>query len=196
MGLLRAFADAVLVGAGTVRAEGGRALWTPEFIFPAAAEGFRELRQALKRQASPRLVIVTARGDLNPNDRAIEEGALVLTTQASADPLRRQLPGATEVRAISAEDRIDAAAILEVLRAEGYRTILSEGGPKLFGQLVATGYVDELFLTLSPALLGQRGEQSFGLVHGTDFGRTPKRARLLSVRRHESHLFLRYGLKF
>src|SRR5256714_8668279 len=58
MGLLRAFADAVLVGAGTVRAEGGRALWTPEYVFPAAADGFRALRQTLERDGAPRLVIV------------------------------------------------------------------------------------------------------------------------------------------
>src|SRR5207245_206468 len=50
MGLLRAFADAVLLGAGTVRAEGPRALWTPEFIFPAATDGFRALRHSLKRE--------------------------------------------------------------------------------------------------------------------------------------------------
>src|SRR5438445_9810998 len=60
MGLLRAFADVVLVGAGTVRAEGGRALWTAEYIFPAAADSFRTLRLALKRKGEPRLVIVSA----------------------------------------------------------------------------------------------------------------------------------------
>src|SRR5437588_12385149 len=48
MGLLRAFADAVLVGAGTVRAEGGKAMWTPEYIYPAAANAFAVLRGALK----------------------------------------------------------------------------------------------------------------------------------------------------
>jgi len=42
MGLLRAFAEAVLVGAGTVRAEGGKALWTPDYIFPAAAKAFAQ----------------------------------------------------------------------------------------------------------------------------------------------------------
>src|SRR5205807_9223950 len=58
MGLLRAFADAVVVGAGTVRAEGGKALWTPDYIFPAAAEALAALRRALKREPAPRLVIV------------------------------------------------------------------------------------------------------------------------------------------
>ena len=96
MGLLRAFADAVVVGAGTVRAEGGRALWTPDFIFPAAADAFRELRQALKRASSPRLVIVTGRGDLDPSDRALQAGALVLTTSDREADLRRRLPRAAD----------------------------------------------------------------------------------------------------
>jgi riboflavin biosynthesis pyrimidine reductase len=69
-----------------------------------------------------------------------------------------------------------------------------EGGPRLFGQFVDSGHVNELFLTVSPALVGQRGDQSLGLIHGTDFGRSPKRTRLLSIRRHASHLFLRYAL--
>src|SRR5256714_15577551 len=83
MGLLRAFADAVLVGAGTVRAEGGKALWTPDYIFPAAAEAFADLRRVLKREETPRLVILTARGDLDPSQRALPVGALVLTTKAA-----------------------------------------------------------------------------------------------------------------
>ena len=195
MGLLRAFADAVLVGAGTVRAEGGRALWTPEYIFPAAADGYRALRQSLKRDATPRLVIVTARGELDPADRALQAGALVLTTGRSAERLRNVLPPASEVRVVSDADRIGVEDIFGALQAEGHRTILTEGGPELFGQLVANDRVDELFLTVSPVLVGQKGARSFGLIHRVDFGRTPRRNQLLSVRRNESHLFLRYRLE-
>ncbi len=194
MGLLRAFADAVLVGAGTVRAEGGRALWTPEFIFPDGASAFRELRDRLKRDAAPRLVIVTGSGDLDPSDRALQAGALVLTTKKTAADLETKLPAATEVRAI-ADDRIEPKDIFGALRAEGLRTILTEGGPRLFGQLVKSNHVDQLFLTVSPSLAGQRGEQSFGIILGIEFGRSPKWGRLLSIRRHESHLFLRYALR-
>ncbi|TMF54695.1 MAG: hypothetical protein E6I16_15430, partial [Chloroflexi bacterium] len=100
MGLLRAFADAVLVGAGTVRAEGGRALWTPEYIFPAAADGFRTLRKTLRRESGPRLVIVSARGELDPSSRALQAGALVLTTANAIARLRGRLPSGSEVRAV------------------------------------------------------------------------------------------------
>ena len=193
MGLLRAFADAVVVGAGTFRAEGGKALWTPDYIFPAAAEAFGDLRRALRREQTPRLVIIAGSGDLDPSARALETGALVLTTAKSAQRLGTILPKASEVRAISDADPIDVDDIFKALHAEGYRTILSEGGPRLFGQLVSKDRVDELFLTVSPVIEGQ-GDQSFGLIRGVEFGRTPKRSRLRSVRRHESHLFLRYAL--
>ena len=194
MGLLRAFADVVLVGAGTVRAEGGKALWTPEFIFPDAAEGFAELRRQLKRDRSPTLVIVSARGQLNPSDRALQTGALVLTTEQAASRLRNELPRATQVRSISNDNQVPVEAIFDALRADGYRTVLTEGGPALFGQLVESRRIDELFLTVSPALMGQTGDESFGLIHGITFGRSPRWARLASIRRHESHLFLRYRL--
>lgn len=194
MGLLRAFADAVLVGAGTVRAEGGKALWTPEYIFPAAAEAFAALRQSLKRQKTPRLVIVTARGELNPSEPALQVGALVLTTAATAPRLRKALPQASEVRAVSDGDRVGVDEIFAALQAEGYRTILTEGGPDLFGQLVARDRIDELFLTVSPKLVGHP-DRSFGIIRGVDFGRTFKGGRLLSVRRADSYLFLRYALE-
>ncbi len=193
MGLLRAFAEAVLVGAGTVRAEGGKALWTPDYIFPAAAKAFADLRRALKREITPRLVIVAGSADLDPAEPALEVGALVLTTAASAKRLRAVLPKATEVRAISDSDPISVDSLFDALHADGYRTILSEGGPRLFGELVSHERVDELFLTVSPVLEGQ-SDKSFGMIRGVDFGRTPKRSQLLSVRRDESHLFLRYEL--
>ncbi len=194
MGLLRAFADAVLVGAGTYRAEGGKALWTPEYIFPAAGEAFAALRQSLRRQKAPRLVIVTARGDLDPSQRALQVGALVLTTMAAAPRLRKTLPQATEVRGVSDAKSIGVDEIFATLNAEGHRTILTEGGPHLFGQLVARNRVDELFLTVSPKIVGQQN-QSFGIIRGVDFGRTFKGGRLLSVRRADSYLFLRYALE-
>src|SRR3989442_8029508 len=194
MGLLRAFADAVLVGAGTVRAEGGKALWTPDYIFPAAAKAFADLRQTLNREKTPRLVIVCGSDALDPSERALEAGALWLTTAPPAKRLLAVLPNATGVRALSDTDHIDIDDTFDALYAEGYRTILSEGGPQLFGELVSHDRIDELFLTVSPVLEGQ-SDQSFGMIRGVDFGRTPKRSRLLSVRRHESHLFVRYQLE-
>jgi riboflavin biosynthesis pyrimidine reductase len=195
MGLLRAFADAVVVGAGTVRAEGSRAMWTPGFVFPPAAADYRALRQSLKRAPEPRLVIITARGELNPSARALQEGALVITTTAAATRLKDGVPTSTEVRGISPDNRLDVRTVLDVLRADGHRTILTEGGPQLFGEMVASQLVDELFLTVSPNLVGHAGEESFGIMHRGTSERHLTWSQLLSIRRHESHLFLRYALK-
>jgi riboflavin biosynthesis pyrimidine reductase len=113
---------------------------------------------------------------------------------AAAPRLRKALPQASEVRAISDGEIIGVDEIFATLKAEGHRTILTEGGPHLFGELVAGNHVDELFLTVSPKLAGHR-DRSFGLIRGVDFGRTFKGGRLLSVRRADSYLFLRYALE-
>ena len=195
MGLLRAFADAIVVGAGTVRAEGGRALWTPEFIFPSGAAGFEEVRRSLRRSRTPQLVIVTASGDLDPSQAALQAGALVLTTHAAENALRARLPSASRVVAISDDSRLEPARVMAAVRAEGYRVVLTEGGPRLFGQFVEAGLIDELFLTLSPALAGHSEGRSFGLIEGVYFGRDLMPAQLHSIRRSGDYLFLRYRLK-
>jgi riboflavin biosynthesis pyrimidine reductase len=169
-------------------------MWTPEFVFPVATDAFAALRTALRRDKAPRLVIVTARGELDPSQQALQEGALVLTTAAAAARLRKALPKATEVRAISERAPLVVEEIFATLKADGLETILTEGGPQLFGQLVARNRVDELFLTVSPKLLGQP-VRSFGIIRGVDFGRTFKGGRLLSVRRADSYLFLRYAME-
>jgi riboflavin biosynthesis pyrimidine reductase len=72
--------------------------------------------------------------------------------------------------------------------------VLTEGGPSLVGQLVRERLVDELFLTTSPRLFGRKGNDGRkSLIEGVDLA--GQSLQLLSVRRHESHLFLRYALE-
>ena len=91
MGLLRACADTVLIGAGTLRATPGH-LWTPGHVFPAAADSFAALRRSLGRAGDPRLAVVTARGDVPAGHTAIRAGAVIVTTAAGARRLRGRLP--------------------------------------------------------------------------------------------------------
>lgn len=186
LGLLRALADAVVVGAGTLRAEPGH-LWTPVLVDPERADAYAALN------IEPRLVVVTARGDLDPHVRALERGALVLTTDAGAAALEGRLPGASRLLSLGPE-LPDGATILEAVRAEGHRRVLTEGGPRLLASFVAAGVVDELFLTLSPVLAGRRsGDGRLSLLEGVELLPEAGRwARLLSVRAHGAHLFLRY----
>ena len=73
--------------------------------------------------------------------------------------------------------------------------MLTEGGPRLLGQLVADGLLDELFLTVFPVLAGRADTSRPGLVAARELlpGRT-ELAELLSVRQRGSYLFLRYRL--
>jgi riboflavin biosynthesis pyrimidine reductase len=194
MGLLRACADAVLVGAGTL--EGGPThRWTAEHVFPAQAEAFGQLRETLHLAPTPELAVVAGSGALDVSHPALEAGALVLTSNDGARRLR-DLPGNVTALGLGAEGRLEPAAIITALRERGHRFVLTEGGPKLFGGLLAAGRADELFLTVSPVLSGrdEAGDRP-GLVQGEKFGDTDLRgASLVSVRRHDSHLFLRYAL--
>jgi riboflavin biosynthesis pyrimidine reductase len=138
------------------------------------------------------VAIVTAGGSFDPSHPVLESGAIVLTTARAAAQL--VVPPASEVVAVSGGDWVEPAAAVEALRERGYEWILSEGGPTLFTAFVAAGLVDELFLTVSPLLAGRLGLKRLSLGEGVNLlPDTRVAARVLSIRRHESHLFLRYA---
>jgi riboflavin biosynthesis pyrimidine reductase len=195
MGLLRAFADAVLIGAGTLRAAPD-SLWTPSFIHPDGADAFAHLRADRGRSGEPRLVVLTARGDVDPAHPAIQAGALVLTTGAGAARLSGRLPSASTAVALGDGRGVDLATAIAAIRADGHELILTEGGPTVFGGLLRAGLVDELFLTLSPVVAGRSGDDARpGLVEGAELlPSISASGELLSVRADGSHLFLRYAL--
>jgi riboflavin biosynthesis pyrimidine reductase len=194
MGLLRAFAEVVLIGAGTLRAEASHR-WTAEQVYPPLADAYRELRESLGLPPGPRLAVVTASGNVDPELPALE-GGLVLTTAAGAATLGDRLPNGVRVLALGDGPALAARDLVRALRGEGHQVILSEGGPHLFGDLVEAGVVDELFLTLSPVLAGRElSSAQIGLIEGVGLLPTVERwGRLLSVRRSADHLFLRYAL--
>ena len=195
MGLLRACADAVLVGAGTMLAS-PRTRWTAEHAYPAAAPLYRELRRSRRRPPRPTLAVLSGSGSVDPRHPALEEGALVLTSERGAARLRGRLPRATTILAVGAEAPLDPVAAAEALRQRGHELILSEGGPTAFGALVAAGLVDELFLTTSPLLAGRSpGSPRPALVEHAEL--LPARiveGELLTLRRAGSHLFARYQI--
>jgi riboflavin biosynthesis pyrimidine reductase len=190
MGLLRACADAVVVGAGTFR-KAGRSLWHPESVYPAAREGYAELRLKLGLSPQPLLVVVTASGELDASQPALRD-SLVLTTAEGERRLRGRLPSGSKALVLDG-DRIGGQALVACLHDRGLQSLLLEGGPTLAGQLIREGLVQQLFLTTSPRLFGRAaGDGRKALVEGVDLGGKP--LGLLSVRAHESHLYLRYAL--
>ncbi|MER5226067.1 hypothetical protein [Streptomyces flaveus] len=97
MGLLRACADAVLIGAGTLRATPGHQR-TPDHVCSQAAPDFAALRRSLRRATQPELVVVTANGDVPTEHPALQASTLVATTVDGARRLdgRLDIPGPTE----------------------------------------------------------------------------------------------------
>jgi riboflavin biosynthesis pyrimidine reductase len=194
MALLRAYADVVLVGAGTLRAEPTHR-WTPEFVYPQGTAGFSRLRAEMGLKRDPALAVLTSSGRLDPGTPALE-GALVITTPKGARRVERRggFPGSLLV--IPGEDDLDLARVIRELRSRGMRMILTEGGPTVMGRLLELRLIAELFLTISPILLGRtRSEFRPGLAEGVNLlHKGAPAAEVLTVHRHRSHMFLRYLL--
>ena len=199
MGLLRAAADAVIVGAGTLRASPEH-LWTAEHIFPPLAPSYRDLRAALGKESPPFNVVVSASGEVDIGLPVFGSGAvpaLVVTTAAGAERLRRRpAPPSVSVEAAGDGHRLPAGAILSaVARARRCRLVLVEGGPRLMGDFFFGGLLDELFLTVAPQVAGRDGSaERPGVVAGIAFAPDrPLWGTLVGVKRGGSHLFLRYS---
>jgi riboflavin biosynthesis pyrimidine reductase len=195
MGLLRACADIVLIGAGTLRATPDH-LWTPSYVFPAAADGFAALRRSLGRPADPQLAVVTLSGEVPTGHPAVRAGALILTTTTGARRLEGRLPRACTIVDLGDRPTLRSEELLAALRTLGGATVLTEGGPRLLGALVGDDALDELFLTVSPVLAGRAETARPGLVAAQELlpART-ETAELVSVRQCASYLFLRYRLR-
>ena len=158
---VRACADWILAAAGTVRTE--------RYGIPRPGEAARRARLAAGRAERPRLAVVSASLDLDPDlplfaDRhPTEDLPVVLTGQgAGADAVAR-LDGLAEVvRLESARPR--PAQILAELESRGAAVVLSEGGPSFNGQMADAGVIDELCLSIAPLVAGGSSPR---IVHGS-----------------------------
>jgi riboflavin biosynthesis pyrimidine reductase len=203
MGLLRASADAVMVGARTLHDVSAKSLWTPESTYPDAKHLYAEYRvNALRKPEYPLLVVVSGSGRLELERAVFRAPAMrtvVITTPAGRDELTRRgakTLGSVEIHALnSSSGSIAPPAILQLLQSQfGVKTLLHEGGPTLFGQFLAAEAIDELFLTLSPQIAGRKGDVTRpAVVQGVEFvpGSAPW-FQTLSVKERAAYLYLRY----
>jgi riboflavin biosynthesis pyrimidine reductase len=203
MGLLRASADAIVVGAQTVHDAEPQSLWIPEYTYPDAKHLYMGYRQnVLHKSEYPLLVIVSGSGKLDLGRavfRTPQMRTVVITTATGEDALAKA--GASKlptVQIYALDSRGGAIGPLEIIRLLyvelGVRRLLHEGGPALFGQFMAAEAIDELFLTLSPQIAGRTSNATRpALVQGVEFmpGSAPW-FQLLSVKQSADHLYLRY----
>jgi riboflavin biosynthesis pyrimidine reductase len=148
LGLLRALADVVIAGAGTVTAEG---------YGPARArEQYQGLRAAAGQPPAPTMVVVSQRLQLDFESKYFAQASqppIVVTSEAApADRLLAARKVAEVV--IAGRVAVSPGLMVEALVARGHRRLLCEGGPTLLGAVAAGGVLDELCLTIAPMLIG------------------------------------------
>ncbi|WP_322494912.1 RibD family protein [Chloroflexus sp.] len=197
MELVRARADAILVGAATLRAARRHRWEAGELVdWPA----FAALRASEERPPLPALVILSATGALPAATALTLPRALFLITTAHG--AERALATYSQLTClVGADGQIDLPAAFATLRQHyGIRTLLSEGGGRTYGSLLFTQLIDEVFLTLSPIIVGNPSPPAPprpSLVESVGFApQHPPRLRLISLRRVGDMLFQRAQLHF
>lgn len=178
---MRTFADAVLIGAGTMRVE------RYERMLPVPR--LRGYREQIGLAADPLTVLVSESMRLPWDAKLFADGhgEVVVATTSPISPPRTE----TDVEVWRYEGAIDLADLFGRLREErGVEAISCEGGPAVLRTLLAADLVDDLFLTLNPILVGE-GERS--LIHGPL--KAPIPARLAWVLEAEEELFTRWRIE-
>ena len=166
---LRAWCDAILVGAETVRRD------NPSLVIRDA--GLRIWREWLGMKPDLTKVTVTAGGSLDAGARFFTEGPgaekIVVTVPAVRRGLEERLPSGVRVVAL---EEITAGGILDALEGFGVRSLMVEGGARTIGMFLDAGVVDSLRLAVSPAAVGDTRAPRF-----PEFGRLPFEGRAAKV---------------
>jgi riboflavin-specific deaminase-like protein len=179
---LRAIADVVMAGAGTVRAE--------RYGPPRPSEAARSARRARGQAEVPRIAVVTRSLYLDLTTPLFTEAAappIVITCAESDDERREALADVAEV-IVAGDDSVDLEQALLQLRQRDLAVVTCEGGPGLNGDLLAADLVDEWALTLSPILVGGEAKRASRGQLAPD----PRRMRLARIVEDDGFLLTRW----
>lgn len=182
--VLRALSDAVLVGHGTASAEGYGPL--------TADSAVGRLRAALGRPRTAPVVVVSRRASPDPAGRLVRDAVsptIVVTCAAAGADRRAALADAGAEVLVCGEDDVHLPTALDRLADRGLAQVLCEGGPELLRAALTAGVVDELDLTIAPALVGASGAR---LLDG-DLP-APVRLELRQLLEDDGVLFTRYAV--
>jgi 5-amino-6-(5-phosphoribosylamino)uracil reductase len=183
MGVMRALADVIVVGASTVRVEGYD---KP----PSARPQFAALRADAGQAEVASYAVVSASLDLDFDSPRYTEARIPTITITVADAPTDRLAAARAAGEviIAGEGRVDMALALDAIAGSGRGRLLCEGGPHLLSAITHAGYLDELCLTLSPQL---RGGSAMRLLEGVDLDPAVSMT-LHTLLVEEGFLFARY----
>ncbi len=189
MDRLRAGADALMVAAGTVRAD------NPAFHIRTKA--IRRESETGGKLHAPHRVLVSASADIPEDSRFFDTthggDSILVTTETVAEGNLERFAGRAEVWRLGRE-RVDLRAALAALRKRGVDRLLVEGGGELNWTLLELDLVDELYVTIAPTLLGGRDAPT--LLGGTGWPMNERRClRLLEIERDGDELFCRYSIE-
>ncbi|WP_020671952.1 pyrimidine reductase family protein [Amycolatopsis nigrescens] len=179
----RDLADLILVGAGTVRAENYRGARTNDER--------RARRARLGRSEVPPIAVVSGNAAIEPDSALLTDTRvppIIITTTAAPEARRAALAEAGAEILVAGDTRVDLTAALRELAGRGLRRINCEGGPHLFGQLVAEDLVDQLCLTVAPLLAGGGADR----IAAGGATAAPRAMELASVLHEDGFTMLRY----
>lgn len=180
---LREHCDGILVGARTARIE--------DYGPPPVHPGSVERRRARGLADRPTVAVVTNSADLDPQARLFRDPQArpIIVTAADAPAQRLERLGEVAEVVLAGQREVDLRIAMTLLAQRGWERLLCEGGPDLNGGLLAAGVVDEIFLTVTPVIVGRSP------LRITDGGPpVPVTAELLELRHQGGELLLRYRI--
>ncbi|WP_255656521.1 dihydrofolate reductase family protein [Pseudonocardia sp. ICBG162] len=144
---VRAQSDAIMIGAGTLRADNPRLL--------VNSEERRAARLARGASEYPLKVTLSASGDLSPDAKFWHHGGakVVYTTDAAYPELLDALGSWADVVSLGA--KTDLGSMLDDLGSRGIEQLMVEGGSSIHTQFLAQGLADELQVAVAPLLVGE-----------------------------------------
>ncbi|MGW2864999.1 RibD family protein [Streptomyces sp. NPDC001205] len=180
---VRAESDAILIGAGTMRADNPRLL--------VNSEERRAARLAAGKPAYPLKVTVSASGDLDPDLKFWHHGGekLAYTTNAGEEKLRERLSGLADV--VSTGTEVDFGALLDDLGSRGIERLMVEGGGQIHTAFLSQGLADEIHLAIAPLVVGDASAPRF-LGAASYPGGSTRRMHLAEARTMGDVVLLRY----
>jgi riboflavin-specific deaminase-like protein len=185
---IRCLGDALLVGARTIS--------TDRMSMGLSASDLRERRRSIGLPPEPLRVIVSNSGSIDPLWKVFQKAGsqvIAFSTQKMPKNLRSSIARLADLW-IFDSPKVDLAATLRILRSHyRVRTLVCEGGPRLFRALLEIGAVDELHLTWTPLIFGGTGAPTLTGIPGSFLPQTI-RCRLRKIQVNGNECFLTYTL--